>query len=98
MHLIMLDTCVWLDISTQKAELPMLTAIEHLVEEGVIKLLVPELVRIEFERNKDKVIESTRKRIASEIRVVKGIIQSFGGEGKNAALETGLSVFLCSGR
>lgn len=88
MHLVMLDTCVWLDISTQKAELPMLTAIEHLVEDGVIKLLVPELVRIEFERNKDKVIESTRKRIASEIRVVKGIIQSFGGEGKNAALET----------
>lgn len=88
MHLVMLDTCVWLDISTQKAELPMLTAIEHLVEEGVIKLLVPELVRTEFERNKDRVIESTRKRIASEIRVVKGMIQSFGGEGKDSALET----------
>lgn len=88
MHLLMLDTCVWLDISTQKAELPMLTAIEHLVEDGVIKLLVPELVRTEFERNKDRVIESTRKRIASEIRAVKGMIQSFGGEGKNAALET----------
>ena len=43
MHLVMLDTCVWLDISSQKAELPMLTALEHLVEEGVIKLLVPEL-------------------------------------------------------
>ncbi|KWS24575.1 hypothetical protein AL062_13045 [Pseudomonas syringae pv. syringae] len=88
MHLVMLDTCVWLDISTQKAELPMLTAIEHLVEDGVIKLLVPELVRTEFERNKDRVIESTRKRIASEIRVVKGIIVSFGGEGKDSALET----------
>ena len=88
MHLVMLDTCVWLDISTQKAELPMLTAIEHLVEDGVIKLLVPELVRTEFERNKDRVIESTRKRIASEIRVVKGIIESFGGEGKDSALET----------
>lgn len=88
MHLVMLDTCVWLDISTQKAELPMLTAIEHLVENGVIKLLVPELVRTEFERNKDRVIESTRKRIASEIRVVKGIIESFGGEGKDGALET----------
>jgi len=80
MHLVMLDTCVWLDISSQKAELPMLTALEHLVEEGVIKLLVPELVRTEFERNKDRVIEATRKRIASEFRVVKGIIESFGGE------------------
>lgn len=88
MHLVMLDTCVWLDISTQKAELPMLTAIENLVEDGVIKLLVPELVRAEFERNKDRVIEATRKRIAGEIRVVKGIIESFGGEGKAGALET----------
>lgn len=88
MHLVMLDTCVWLDISTQKAELPMLTAIEHLVEDGVIKVLVPELVRTEFERNKDRVIESTRKRIASEIRVVKSILESFGTEGKDSALET----------
>lgn len=88
MHLVMLDTCVWLDISSQKTELPMLTALEHLVEEGVIKLLVPELVRTEFERNKDRVIEATRKRIASEFRVVKGIIESFGGEEKDAALKT----------
>ncbi|WP_449441115.1 PIN domain-containing protein [Pseudomonas migulae] len=79
MHLVMLDTCVWLDISSQKAELPMLTALEHLVEEGVIKLLVPELVRTEFEQNKDRVIEATRKRIASEFRVLKGIIESYGG-------------------
>jgi hypothetical protein len=83
----MLDTCVWLDISSQKAELPMLTALEHLVEDGVIKLLVPQLVREEFERNKDRVIETTRKRITSEIRVVKGVLESFGGDGKVAALD-----------
>lgn len=33
-------------------------------------------------------IEATRKRLASEFRVVKGVIESFGGEGKGAALET----------
>lgn len=52
MHLIMLDTCVWLDISSKKAELPMLTAIEHLVEDGSIKILLPDLIRAEYERNK----------------------------------------------
>ena len=36
MHLVMLDTCIWLDISSKKAELPMLTALEHLVEGKVI--------------------------------------------------------------
>lgn len=88
MHLVMLDTCVWLDISSQKSELPMLTAIEHLVEEGVIKILLPDLVRTEYERNKDRVIEATRKRLANEFRVVKGVIESFGGDGKDVALDT----------
>lgn len=88
MHLVMLDTCVWLDISSQKSELPMLTAIEHLVEDGVIKILLPDLVRTEYERNKDRVIEGTRKRLANEFRVVKGVIESFGGDGRDVALQT----------
>jgi len=87
MHLIMLDTCVWLDISSQKAELPMLTALEHLVHDGSIKILLPDLIRAEYERNKERVVESTRKRVSGEFRVVKGMIESFGGEQKEAALE-----------
>lgn len=88
MHLIMLDTCVWLDMSSQKAELPMLAAIERLVQDGRVKILLPTLIRTEYEKNKDKVIEATRKRLASEFRVVKGVVESFGGDGKEAALET----------
>ena len=88
MHLVMLDTCVWLDISSQKPELPMLTALEHLVEDGVIKILLPDLVQAEYERNKDRVIEATRKRLTNEFRVVKGVIESFGGDGTEVAVET----------
>ncbi|MFT9073223.1 PIN domain-containing protein [Gluconobacter potus] len=84
----MLDTCVWLDMSSQKAELPMLAAIERLVQDGRVKILLPTLIRTEYEKNKDKVIEATRKRLASEFRVVKGVVESFGGDGKEAALET----------
>lgn len=54
MHLVMLDTCVWLDISSQKAELPMLAALEHLVQDGTIKILLPDLVHAEYEQNKDR--------------------------------------------
>ncbi len=86
MHLVMLDTCIWLDISSKKAELPMLTALEHLVEGRVIGILLPDLVRTEYERNKDRVIEATRKRLSAECKLVKGIIEDFGGEGKQVAL------------
>lgn len=88
MHLIMLDTCVWLDISSQKAELPMLVALEYLVQNGSIRILLPDLIRVEYERNKDRVIEATRKRLANEFRVVKSVVESFGGQGKDAALQT----------
>lgn len=88
MHLIMLDTCVWLDMSSQKTELPMLTALEHLVQDGGIRILLPDLVRAEYERNKERVIDATRKRLSAEFRVVKGVIESFGGDGKERALET----------
>jgi hypothetical protein len=36
MHLVMLDTCVWLDMSSQNVELPMLTALKHLVQDDSI--------------------------------------------------------------
>lgn len=88
MNIIMLDTCVWLDISSQKAELPMLIALENLVQDGSIKVLLPDLVRTEYEKNKERVIDATRKRLSAEFRVVKGAIESFDGDGKESALET----------
>jgi hypothetical protein len=36
MHLVMLDTCVWLDMLSQNVELPMLTALKHLAQDGSI--------------------------------------------------------------
>jgi hypothetical protein len=75
-------------MSSQKAELPMLTALEQLVQEGSIKLLLPTLVRDEFERNKNKVIEATRKRLSSEFRTIRGVVETYGGSGKDGAIET----------
>lgn len=66
----------------------MLTALEHLVQDGSIRILLPDLVRAEFERNKERVIDATRRRLSSEFRAVKGMIESFGGDGKERALET----------
>ncbi len=53
MHLVMLDTCVWLPISSKKQSCQS-DVHWHMVREGIIKLLVPELLRTQFERNKGK--------------------------------------------
>lgn len=87
MHLLMLDTCVWLEIASKKSEIPVLAAIEYLVSGGIVRLLVPALVREEFERNKDRVANQTRQRLSQECKLVKEIVESFGGENKQQALD-----------
>lgn len=87
MHMLMLDTCVWLELASKKAEQQTLAAIEYLVSTDTIKLLIPELVEEEFHRNKDRVANQTRQRLSQECKLVKEIIEAFGGENKDAAIE-----------
>lgn len=88
MHLLMIDTCVWLEMSSKKSEIPILTAIEYLVDRGVVTLLVPDLVREEYERNKDRVANQTRQRLTQECKLVKEIVEAFGGADKLQAINT----------
>lgn len=87
MHLLMLDTCVWLELSSKKSELQILGAIEYLVQQEVIKLLVPDMIREEYNRNKDRVANQTRQRLSQECKLVKEIVESFGGENKQQAID-----------
>lgn len=87
MHLIFLDTCVWLELASKKSELPILSAIEYIVANGTAKLLLPDIVREEFERNKDRVADKTRQRLNRECDLVSEIIKSFGGDKKQDAID-----------
>ncbi len=82
MHYIMLDTCVLLDISTRRNDLPIVSALESLVSLGTIKLVIPDIVIAEFSRNKDDVADKTRKRLFHEFKQVRCIVDEFGGEEK----------------
>ncbi len=86
MNYIMLDTCVLLDISTNRKDLPIVSALEELTQSGVIKLLVTDLVITEFNRNKEDVADKTRKRLSQEFKIVKNIVSEFGGEQKEQAV------------
>lgn len=83
----MLDTCVLLDISTRKNDLPIVAALENLVDTELVKLVIPNLVIEEYERNKDDVADKTRKRLSQEFKQVKSIISEFGGYEKDKAIE-----------
>jgi hypothetical protein len=82
----MLDTCVLLDISTKKKNLPVVSALEVLTESGLIDLICPDLVVNEFNKNKSNVAKRTRKRLSDEFKQVKNIVREFGGEKKEDAV------------
>ena len=92
MHYIMLDTCVLLDISTRRNDLPIVSALESLVSLETIKLVLPDIVIAEFSRNKDDVADKTRKRLFHEFKQVRSVVDEFGGEEKEKALEVLMDV------
>ncbi|WP_270840592.1 PIN domain-containing protein [Enterobacter kobei] len=86
MHYLFIDTCVWLTIAKSKNQHALLETLDFLITNDLALIIVPELVRIEFQRNKDRVIETTKQQVGAEFHKVKNIIESFGGENKDLAL------------
>ena len=61
MHYIMIDTCVLLDISTRRNDLPVVSALEELTSSGMIRLVISDLVIAEFNKNKKDVADKSKK-------------------------------------
>lgn len=87
MFYIFLDTCVFLDISTKKQELPLVSALEELVDAGTAKLVVTNLVAEEYERNKEDVANKTARRLSQEFKQVKAVVREFADETQEQAIE-----------
>lgn len=87
MFYIFLDTCVFLDISTKKQELQLVSALEELVSAGTVKLVVIDLVAQEYERNKEDVANKTAKRLSQEFKQVKAVVSEFAKENKAQTID-----------
>ena len=68
---ILIDTDVWLNLAKDYRKAPILTALDSLVRSGAIKLVMPEIVIDEFQRNRDRVVEHGRRSLSSHIRRVR---------------------------
>lgn len=87
MFYIFIDTCVFLDISTKKQELPLVLALEELVRTDIANLVVIDLVAQEYERNKEQVANKTAKRLSQEFKQVKAIISEFANKDKAQTID-----------
>jgi hypothetical protein len=90
---LLVDTCVWLDLAKDYRQQPVLSAIEDLIEAGEVELVVPQIVLEEFERNKSRIIEETRRSLQSHLRIVRDAVTRFADDTVKAkTLETLLEV------
>ena len=84
---LIVDTCVWLDLARDHRHAAVIGALEELISAGEVELMVPEVLISEFERNKTRVIEETRRGLQSHLRLVRDAVNRFGdGRSKSETL------------
>ena len=66
---ILIDTNLWLDLASDPSLTPLLTAVQALVRDGGVELLVPQLVLDEFARHRDRVAEKKRRSLSTHLRL-----------------------------
>jgi hypothetical protein len=75
---ILIDTCVWLDLAKDYQQQPILGALEELIRQAEIELILPRTIVDEFARNKARVIEESSRSLSSNLKRVKDAIERFG--------------------
>ena len=88
---LLIDTSVWLDLAKDYRLSTVLTGIEELINSRTIELIMPRIVIDEFARNRDKVVEQSRRSFASHIKRVREAVVEFGDEGRRESTLRGLS-------
>lgn len=85
---VVLDTCVWLDLAANHTNEPLLAALEHLCRDEAVTLIVPDLVKAEFARNKQRVIKDSGRSLASSLKRARQALYAYGDPKKrNKAIE-----------
>ena len=88
MFKILIDTCVWLDLAKDPQQRPLLSALEELVRDGRVSLIVPSIVRTEFARNRARVAEDSGRSLTGVLNRVRDVVERLGdARGKSIALK-----------
>src|SRR5579862_5486485 len=75
---LLIDTCVWLDVAKDYQQQAILAALEELIRQGDIALILPRTVVDEFARNKARVIEDSSRSLSSTLKHAKEAVEKFG--------------------
>ena len=77
---LLIDTSVWLDLAADHRQLPIIDALTQMVELSELDLILPATVVEEFARNKDRVIQNSKRSLSSQFKVVREAVVKFAPE------------------
>lgn len=77
---VLIDTCVWLDLAQDPKQTPMLRVLEDFVDHDGLVLIVPRVVQVEFEKNRDRIAKASARSLAGHFQQVKEAIGKVGGD------------------
>ena len=76
MHYLIIDTCVWIDLCNNNNNKEIREKLSNLVNRKKVKLIIPQLVIVEWERNKQsKIIDRRVTSIGGMIKNAKNILE-----------------------
>jgi hypothetical protein len=78
MFRVLVDTCVWLDLAKDYQQQATLAALEELIRQGLVELILPRTVVDEFARNRARVIEESSRSLSGTLKRVKEAVDKFG--------------------
>jgi hypothetical protein len=76
--LILIDTCVWLDLAKDYKQQALLGALEQLTRQGSMALILPRTIVDEFGRNKARIVEESSRSLSGTLKRVKEVVSKFG--------------------
>ena len=83
---ILMDSCVWLDLAKDDKKKSLLDVIHALKENKKIELIIPQIVRDEFNKNKDRVAEEGVRSLKAAIRRAGDAIHLVGNPRKKKSV------------
>lgn len=77
---VLIDTCVWLDLAQDPKQTPMLRVLQDFLNNDGLMLIVPRVVQIEFEKNRDRIAKTSARSLSGHFQQVREAINKVGGD------------------